>query len=62
MTNKILIFEIKKIILDWMFHNWSVILSNLPRKIIISSLPFKFFLEVKIYKRKISIISINGPN
>jgi len=62
MKNKILIFGIKKIILNLILSNCSVILPNPPCNIIIISLPLKFFLEVKIYKRKISVISINGPN
>jgi hypothetical protein len=59
MKNKILIFEVKKSIMNSILSNCSVILSNLPRNIIISSLSFKFSLEVKIYKRKILVISIN---
>jgi len=35
------------------------ILTTLPRNIIISSLLFKFSLAEKIYKKKISVISIN---
>jgi hypothetical protein len=53
MKNKILIFGIKKI-LNSILPNYIVVLSNPPRNIIISSLPFKFSFEVKIYKRKLS--------
>jgi len=59
MKNKILISGIKKIILNSILPNCIVILSNPPHNIIIGSLPFRFSPEVKIYKRKISIISIN---
>jgi hypothetical protein len=52
MKNKILIFEIKKFILNLILPNYSVILSNTPYNIIISSLPFNFFLEVKFIKEK----------
>jgi hypothetical protein len=52
MTNIILIFGIKKIILISMLPNCSVILLNPPHNIITSSIPFKIFLEVKIYKNK----------
>jgi hypothetical protein len=62
MQNKILIFGIKEIILNSILPNCNMILSNPPHNIIINSLPFKFFFEVKIYKRKFSVISINSPN
>ena len=62
MKNKILLFEIKKIILNSILLICSVILPNPPRNITIISLSFKLSLEVKIYKRKISVISTNGPN
>jgi hypothetical protein len=54
MTNKILIFGItKKIILILMLPSCKVILPNSPRNIIICSIPLKFNLAVKIYKKKI---------
>jgi len=62
MKNKILIFGIKKIILNSILPNCNIIVPNSPRNIIISSLPFKFSLEVKIYKKIFSVISINDPN
>ena len=49
----------KKIILILILPSCSVILPNPFHNIIISSLPFKFSLAVKIYKKKISVISIN---
>jgi hypothetical protein len=57
MKNKILIFGIKKTIMNSMLPNYNVILLNPPRNIIINSFPFKFSLEVllmaftKIYKQ-----------
>jgi hypothetical protein len=42
--------------------NYDVILSNSLYNIIIKSFSFKFFFEIKIYKRKISVISINSSN
>ena len=59
---KKLIFGIKKYIFNLILPNCSVILLNHPRNIIINSLPFNFSLEVKIYKRKVSLISINDPD
>jgi hypothetical protein len=46
MKYKILIFGIKKTIMNLMLANYNVILLNYPRNIIINSLPFKFSLEV----------------
>ena len=52
MTNKILIFGIKKFILISMLPSYNVILSNTPHNIIICFIPIKFCLAVKIYKKK----------
>ena len=52
MTNEILIFKIKKIIVLFsMSPSCSVILSNPPHNIIICSIPLKFSLALKIYKK-----------
>jgi hypothetical protein len=60
-TNKILIFGIKKIILILILPSCSVILPNPLRNIIICSIPLKFCLAVKIYKKKIftNFIKVN---
>ena len=53
MTNEILICEIKKkVVLFFMLPSYNIILSNPPRYIIICSIPLKFSLAVKIYKKK----------
>ena len=61
MKNKFLIFGIKKK-LNLILPNYSMILPNHSRNIMIDSLLFKFSLEEKIYKRKIPVISINDPD
>ena len=52
MTNEILIFEKKNIMIS-MLPSCSVILPNLDRNIIICSIPLRFSIAVKIYKNKI---------
>jgi hypothetical protein len=52
MTNKLLIFGIKQIILISMLPSCNVILQNPPHNIIICSIPLKFCLTVKNYKKK----------
>jgi hypothetical protein len=59
MKNRILIFGIKTIILIFILPSCNVILSNFPHNIIINSLSLKISIAVKIYKKKILVISIN---
>jgi len=48
----------KKIIMISILPSCNMILLNLHRNIIINFVSFKIFLAIKIYKRKISIISL----
>ena len=59
MKNKILKFELKKIILISILHNCSVILSNTFENNVVSFIPIKYFFAVQICKRIISLILIN---
>jgi hypothetical protein len=59
MKNRILIFGIKTIILIFILPSCNVILPNFPHNIIINSLSLKISIAVKIYKKKILVISIN---
>jgi hypothetical protein len=61
MKNKFLIIGIKKKF-NLILPNYSMILPNPSRNIMIDSLLFKFSLEEKIYKRKIPVILKNDPD